>query len=185
MNGVLCGAIGMLGSGFVLLHAGLWKLRHRADFTLALREHGRSMAGHAGWLAWTLPIVEVALGVSALVFALPPSTRPGSLQSLMWLPALAVAVLGGSFAVYAGTQLAHGHYPRCACLNSDDRLGPRTLWRALVITLGGVGGCFTSNPTTSALSSPLWVTTIVTGGLMVAAVLVVGLPLVTRSGASG
>ncbi|MFE5125098.1 MauE/DoxX family redox-associated membrane protein [Streptomyces sp. NPDC056669] len=182
MNWTLLGAVGALGSGFVLLNAGWWKLRHRPAFTLVLSEQGRAVAALAAWLAWALPVAELAVGVGAMALVLPPSARAGPALPPMWLPMLGMALLGGIFTGYAGVQLARGRRPRCGCLNSDDRFGAHTVVRALAIGLGGVGGWCTAATGTDSLPPPVWMTAVVTGGLMVAVVLLVGLPLLADLG---
>lgn len=186
MDWDLLGAVGATGSGFVLLNAGWWKLRHRPAFALVLSEQGRAVAGSVAWLAWALPLAELALGLGATVLALPPSARAGLVLPPTWLPMLGMVVLGGIFAGYAGVQLAHGRRPRCGCLDSHDRFGAHTVVRALAISLGGLGGWLTcsagDNTGNSSLPPPLWVTIVVVGGLMVAAVLLVGLPLLSAPG---
>ncbi|MGP3924113.1 MauE/DoxX family redox-associated membrane protein [Streptomyces sp. 8N616] len=187
MNWTLLGAVGATGSGFVLLNAGWWKLRHRPAFALVLGEHGRVMAANVTWLAWALPVAELALGLGAMTLVLPPSTRGGLVFPPTWLPMLGMVVLGGIFAGYAGVQLRRGGRPRCGCLDSHDRFGPHTVLRALAISLGGLGGLagrLTDADGTGPLPSPVWAMTVVAGGLMVAVVLQVGLPLVANSGDS-
>jgi hypothetical protein len=184
MNWTLLGAVGALGSGFVLLNAGWWKLCHRPAFTLVLSEQGRAVAAHAAWLAWALPVAELAVGLGAMACVLPPSTRAGLALPPMWLPMLGMTLLGGIFTCYAGVQLARGRRPRCGCLNSHDRFGAHTVVRALATGLGGFGGWCTAATGTDPLPPPLWMAAVVAGGLMVAVVLLVGLPLLADTGRS-
>lgn len=188
MDWTLLGAVGATGSGFVLLNAGWWKLRHRPVFARVLQEQGRLMAANAAWLAWWLPVAELALGLGAVAYTLPPSTRVALVLPPMWPPMLGMAVLGVIFAGYAGVQLARGRRPRCGCVDSDDRFGPHTVVRALAIAFGGLGGWLTDGTGvgtgTGATPPALWVAAVAAGGLMVAAVLLVGLPLVASLGGS-
>ncbi|MFJ3955821.1 MauE/DoxX family redox-associated membrane protein [Streptomyces libani] len=189
MDWTLLGAVGATGSGFVLLNAGWWKLRHRPAFTLVLSEHGRAMAAHAGRLAWALPVAELALGVGAMTLLLPPSTRTGPPLPPTWPAMLGMIVLGVVFAGYAGVQLRRGGHRRCGCLDSHDRFGPHTVLRALAISLGGLGGWLTdpagaAATGTGGLPPLVWSMTVAAGGLMVAVVLLVGLPLVAEPGRS-
>ncbi|MEU6082915.1 MauE/DoxX family redox-associated membrane protein [Streptomyces sp. NPDC047108] len=186
MDWTLLGAVGATGSGFVLLSAGGWKLRHRPAFALTLAEHGRVVAAHAGRLAWAVPLVELALGLGVLMHLLPPSARPGPLP--LQVPALGTVLLGAVFTAYAGAQLARGRRPRCGCLDSRDRLGPHTVVRAAAICSGGLGGLLTAAASRDGTPAPVpasvWVITVAAGGLVVAAVLVVGLPLLADAGRS-
>ncbi|MET8677165.1 MauE/DoxX family redox-associated membrane protein [Streptomyces sp. NPDC004647] len=185
MDWTLLGAVGATGSGFVLLNAGWWKLRHRPAFALVLSEHGRVVAANVGWLAWALPVAELALGLGSMTVVLPPSTRAVLVLPPTWLPMLGMVVLGGIFAGYAGVQLRRGVRPRCGCLDSQDRFGAHTVLRALAISLGGLGGLagrLTGAGGTGPLPPYVWAMTVVAGGLMVAVVLLVGLPLIANPG---
>jgi len=190
MDWTLLGAVGATGSGFVLLSAGWWKLRHRPAFALVLSEQRRVVAANVAWLAWVLPVAELVLGLGAMTVVLPPSTRAGLVLPPTWLPMLGMVVLGGIFAGYAGVQLRRGgERPRCGCLDSNDRFGAHTMVRALAIGLAGLGGWLTDATGTGLTAGkapppPLWVMTVIAGGLMVAAVLQVGLPLLADLGRS-
>lgn len=181
MDWTLLGAVGATGSGFVLLNAGWWKLRHRPAFALVLGEQGRFVAAHAASLAWVLPVIELVLGLGALGFVLPPSAR-ADLALPTWLPMVGTTLLGAAFACYAAAQLARGpQRPRCGCLDSDDRFGPHTVLRALALVVGGLGGWLTAGGGADVLPPALWAAAVVVGGLMVTVVLLVGLPLITSS----
>lgn len=186
MDWTLLGAVGATGSGFVLLGAGGWKLRHRRAFALTLQEHGRVVAANAARLAWAVSAAELVVGLGVLALVLPPSARADAPLPPAWPALLGMAVLGGLFAGYAGVQLARGLRPPCGCLGGRDRLGPHTVARALAIGAGGLGGWLaeTAGQATDPLPTPLWGATVGAGGLLVAVVLVVGLPLVAGPGRS-
>lgn len=178
MGTALLGASCAIGCAFVMLRAGWWKLRHRPAFVLVLRDS--LAARQAGWLSVVVPGIELAVGAGALVLVLPPSVRDNAALPV-WLPLLGLIVLGVAFSGYGVAQLASGRGgARCGCVDAEDRLGSHTVVRAVAVAAGGAAGWLTDGA--GAADQPpglLWSVTAGAGGVVVAVVLLVGLPLIS------
>jgi hypothetical protein len=173
MGWALVGAIAGAGSGMMLLRGGWWKLRHRRAFLAVLQEHGRVMARVAAWIAFVLPVVELGVGIGALGLLVPPSIRATAGVPL-WPALFGTVVLGIAFTVYSATFLFRGRAVRCGCLDTDGRIGPSTVLRALLTAVGGLTGLLTALPAAEEQTVTGWPVVVGVGGLLVAVVLTVG-----------
>lgn len=175
MDWTLVGAIAGTGSALVLLRGGWWKLRHRNAFLAVLREHGKPVASLARPVAFVLPAIELGTGAAALGLLVPPPIRAAA-DVPLWPALLGAVVLGITFTAYSATLLLRGRAVRCGCLDTDSRIGPHTVLRALLTAAGGLAGLLAALTTTDVQPVTGWPVVVGVGGLLVAVVLTVGIP---------
>jgi hypothetical protein len=168
---VLGGAL--VGSGGVLTVGSLWKLRQPAMFRAVLRSQGIRRPWLTSSIAWTVPPVELVVGLGAIV--------GGVLfrgQSLRWT-ALALAIVGTGLLVYVLVNLARGQEAVCGCLNADDSFGVTAASRSGFLAAAGWTAAIVATDAQTAESLTCAGTRLMLGVLTTSA-LVLGLRPFTR-----